>query len=73
MSKRQQLLEQLASEEGYPNVMAMLEAATFDSVVPGICPHCGYVDQTEPDASNNWCEECEKQTVISCLVLAEII
>lgn len=72
-SRRAQLLTTLADCEGYPNVLAMLEAATCDSIVPGICPKCGYIDQTEPDARDNWCEDCNKPSVISCLVLANIL
>ena len=68
-------LEKLARIEGYEDVMDLLEAASFDSVVPGICKvkGCDYSTGVEPDSDSGWCEECDKGTVVSCLVLAGII
>ena len=68
-------LQLLAEIEGYEDSMELLEANVIDSVVPGICstPGCDYSTGVEPDQSRGWCEECQKGTVISCLVLAEII
>ena len=68
-------LDQLAEIEGYGDTMEMLEAATFDSVAPGICanPGCDYSTEVEPDSSEGWCECCEAGTVKSCLVMAGII
>lgn len=74
--QRQRKLKQLASDEGFDSVVSMLEAASGDSVAPGICvsPDCHYTtDCCEPDARQNYCEACGKQTVQSALVLAEII
>jgi len=53
----------------------MLEAATFDSVAPGICSNewCNYVTEVEPDCRDGWCKKCQSGTVESCLVLAGII
>lgn len=69
---RNQLLKQLAKSEGYRNVYHMLEANIIESVVPGIC-QCGYSCETEPDSQGGWCEECDKPSVKSCFVLAQII
>lgn len=66
------LLEDLAAAEGV-DVMSMLEEATFDSVVPGICPTCRGTQSCEPDARANYCEECGTYTVRSCLDIARII
>lgn len=65
----------LADSEGYEDVYAMLEAASTDSVTPGICVRdgCTYTTEVEPDQRSGYCEECRLQTVRSCLVLAEII
>jgi len=74
MAKRRtadELLEQLAEDWG-TDVEEMLREAVFDSVVPGICPYCGYSTDVEPDQRAGWCEECEKRTVISCLILGGI-
>jgi hypothetical protein len=68
-------LEQLASDWGYGDTYAMLEAATFDSVAPGICKNegCNYSTEVEPDSYSGWCEECDENTVESCLILAGMI
>ena len=67
-------LDLLADIEGM-EVMEMLEQATFDSVSPGICmtPGCTYTTEVEPDQPHGWCEECNKGTVKSALLLAGII
>lgn len=73
--QNQKTLEALAEAEGYDEVIDMLESATFDSIVPAICTDdcCGLIQESEPDARANYCEECEQNTVKSCLVLAGII
>jgi hypothetical protein len=69
----EEALERLAQDEGYDHPMAMLEARHTDSVVPGICLICGYSTDVEPDQNRGYCEECCKNTVKSCLILAGII
>lgn len=68
-------MRQLTESEGYDDVYDMLEAATFDSVVPAICMNegCDYTTGMEPDQDRGWCEVCETNTVKSCLILAGII
>lgn len=68
---RLSLLNQVANDWGFESVDAMLEAAVFDSVVPGIC-ECGYSTETEPDG-RSWCEECNKASCVSVLLLAGVI
>ena len=67
-------LKTLARIEGMDEI-ALLEAATFDSVAHGICktPGCDYTTTVEPDQDRGWCEECNAGTVVSCLVLAGVI
>ena len=67
-------LQDLADIEGM-EVMEMLEEATYDSVAKGICTNtgCDYTTTVEPDCSQGYCEECETQTVQSCLVIAGLI
>ena len=67
------LLDKLVELEGYDSDMEMLEEATFESIVPGICENCFGTQNCEPDARKNWCDECQKPTVQSCLVIAGII
>ena len=71
MSKLGKLME----IEGYDSLEEMLEEATFGDNCMGICmnPNCDYTISTDPDATNNWCEECQTNTVKSCLILAGVI
>jgi hypothetical protein len=67
------LLSIIAADVGM-EIDEMLKEATFDSVAPGICTRCrNTVDNCEPDATNNWCDECDTPTVKSALVLAGCI
>lgn len=65
----------LADYYGYDDIMDMLQAATFDSVSPGICMNdgCDYTCDIEPDSDSGWCEECNTNTIHSALILAGII
>lgn len=67
------LLQDLATAEGYSDTLDFLEDNTLDSIVPGICVTCKETQMCEPDARANWCEECGTSTVRSCLVLAGLI
>ena len=68
-----ELLEQAAADFGYDDLLSMFEAAVFDSVCPAICTECQYTTEYEPDQDRGWCENCEKNTVVSVLVLGGII
>jgi len=67
------LLEDLATAEGYDDPLDMMEDNVHDSVVPGICTGCRGTQQCEPDARANWCDECGTNSVRSCLDLAGVI
>ena len=73
--KGQIKLSQLVETEGYPDIEALLRDATFNSACPGICltNGCDYTIEVEPDQDRGWCECCCDNTVVSALVLAEII
>ena len=66
-------LKELADFEGFESVDEMLDEGAFDSVCPAICPECGYTTQMEPDQDRGWCENCQKNTVKSALILAGLI
>ncbi len=68
-------LAQLVKSEGFESEDALLEAAMLDSVSPAICieMHCDYVTDMEPDQDAGYCEVCGGNTVVSALVLAELI
>jgi hypothetical protein len=76
MSRNEELLTLLNKEygDGSDDPMAMLEDAVHDSVCPGICRKCeGTFEEVEPDQDRGWCEQCQENSVISCLMLAGII
>jgi hypothetical protein len=68
-------LELLNEYENYVSVDSMLDHASIDSVVPGICivEGCEYTADVEPDQEAGYCENCAMQTVQSCLVIAGVI
>lgn len=67
-------LNKLAQIEGR-TVENLLADSLSNSVAKGICvnPGCNNTTDTEPDQSKGWCEECQDNTVKSCLVLAGVI
>lgn len=69
---RQEKLAALTDEWG-----ASIEQLTnaSGSVFPGICSSegCTYTTEYEPDQDRGWCDECEKPTVVSVLVLLGVI
>ena len=74
-SEREAKIQKLAYLEGFDTVDEMFDAAVRDLVCPGICvnPGCDYTTQIEPDQRKGYCENCETQTVQSCLVLERLI
>ena len=68
-------LKEIAAQEGYEDIMDYLEDEGMDSIITGICmtADCDYTTGVEPDQDRGWCEECEKGTVQSALVLMGII
>lgn len=68
-----QLLQSVAEEYGFGTVDGMLAATVCDSVSPGVCLNCHSTQDCEPDAENNWCENCGRNMVASILVLANLI
>jgi hypothetical protein len=76
MTRNEQLLNVLNHEygDGTDDPMAMLEDAITDHICPGICRICeGCYEDVEPDTDIYWCENCNENSVTSCLVLAEIV
>ncbi len=73
---RGRLLRGVALSEGYDSVDDMLEAVALDSICPGCCvsPDCEAPhDCTEPDQDCGICEICERGTVQSVLIIAQLI
>jgi hypothetical protein len=73
MYSDRKLLRMLADDAGC-SVLELLEQCTYDSVAPGICTDCqNIVDNCEPDADANWCDECCSNTIKSALVLGGVL
>ena len=72
---RKEKLAKLAEIEGYDTAEALIDAKGIDSIAPGICmnPGCDYTTEVEGDQEEGWCECCDTGTVVSCLVLAELV
>ena len=70
--KSVRLLE-LCEAEGFEKIDDLLLASIDDSVCPAICIECGCTAQMEPDQRAGYCEQCGKNKVVSCLVLADLI
>jgi hypothetical protein len=76
MSRNEELLILLNKDygDGSDDPMALLEDAVADHICPGICVNCETTfEDVEPDTTTYWCEQCQENSVVSCLVLAEII
>ena len=73
-SKAEKLIR-LLETEGYRSLDQFLEARGIDAVAPGICRNksCDYVIEVEGDQRAGWCDECEDNTVVSLLILADMI
>jgi hypothetical protein len=75
---RRAKLRILCETEGYEDENDLFAAAITDSVCPAICcnpdnPECDYTEEKEPDSRDGWCEECQRGTMVSALVLGGII
>lgn len=74
----QEAVALLAEDEGIDNkdngytITEWAFSKALDSVCPGVCmdADCATItSRCEPDATNNWCHECEKNNVKSLGVL----
>jgi hypothetical protein len=71
-------LAKLCEIEGVEDDQALFAAAIADSVCPAICvnpdnPECDYTAEMEPDQDRGRCEECQRGTLVSALVLGGLI
>jgi hypothetical protein len=74
MSRNEELLNILNNEYGGDDPWEMLREAATDSCCPGICVKCETCyEEVEPDTLTYWCEHCNENSVVSCLVLAGLI
>lgn len=73
LSKKAERLIELCDAEGFESVGDLLEAVLCDGVCPAICMDCGVIARLDLDQCNGYCEQCNKNRVVSALVLADLI
>lgn len=75
LSQKGAKLMKLCEIEGYEKLDDLLLTSIDDSVCPGICmtEGCDYTTKIEPDQAEGHCEACGGNTVVSLLVLADLI
>jgi hypothetical protein len=61
--------------EGFASVDDLLALATADNICPAICmtEGCDHIAPLESDQEEGYCESCGGNTMVSVLVLAELI
>jgi formamidopyrimidine-DNA glycosylase len=76
VTNNERLLSVLNSEygDGSDDPMDMIRHAVVRDYCPGICTKCeGTFEDVEPDTTTYWCEQCQENSVTSCLILAGLI
>lgn len=76
LSQKAQKLMKLCDVEGFESLDDLLLAVALkDSVCPAICmtEGCDHTARMEADQDQGFCEACGGNTVVSVLVLADLI
>ncbi|MGY3388311.1 hypothetical protein ACVWW6_000902 [Bradyrhizobium sp. USDA 3311] len=75
LSQKAQKLMTLCDQRGFQNLDDLLLAALLNSGCPAICmtEGCDHTADMEPDQDQGFCEACGGQTLVSALVLADLI
>ena len=75
LSNKATKLMRLCELEGFMTFEQLLKQAAGDSVCPAICmtEGCDHTAEMEPDQDEGYCEACGGNTVVSALVLADLI
>ncbi|MDA9475079.1 hypothetical protein XI03_11325 [Bradyrhizobium sp. CCBAU 65884] len=75
LSQKAQKLMTLCDQRGFQNLDDLLLAALLNSRCPAICmtEGCDHTANMEPDQDQGFCEACGGQTLVSALVLADLI
>ena len=75
LSTKGSKLMKVCEAEGFVTIEDLLELSVADSVCPAICmtEGCDHIAPMESDQEEGYCEACRGNTMVSALVLAEII
>jgi hypothetical protein len=68
-------LMKLCDKEGFKTLTALIKHVAGDSLCPAICitEGCDHTTEMELDQRGGYCEACGGNTMMSALVLAELI
>ena len=75
LSTKSAKLMKLCEAEGFKTFDQLLRHVGGDSLCPAICmtEGCDHTTEMEPDQDQGYCEACGGNTVVSALVLADLI
>ena len=75
LSIRGSKLVKVCEAEGFATVDDLIALSVADSVCPAICmtERCDHIVLMESDQEEGYCEKCGGNTMVSVLVLAELI
>lgn len=75
LSQKAQKLMTLCDQRGFQDLDDLLLAALLKGASPAICmtEGCDHTADMEPDQDQGFCEACGGNTLVSVLVLADLI
>lgn len=75
LSQKSVKLMKLCDLKGFDSLDDLLLMALLNSVCPAICmtEGCDHTAEMEPDQDQGFCEACGGNTVVSVLVLADLV
>jgi hypothetical protein len=75
LSMKASKLMKVCEAEGFATVDDLLALVVADSVCPAICmtERCDHIAPMESDQEEGYCEVCSDNTMVSVLVLADLI
>ena len=75
LSVKASKLMKVCEAEGFATIDDLIALSVADSVCPAICmtEGCDYIAPMESDQDEGYCEKCSGNSMVSVLVLAELI
>jgi len=75
LSMKASKLMRVCEVEGFATIDDLIALSVADSVCPAICmtEGCDHIEPLESDQEEGYCERCSGNTMVSVLVLAELI
>ena len=75
LSMKASKLMRVCEAEGFATIDDLIALSVADSVCPAICmtERCDHIVPMESDQEEGYCEKCGGNTMVSVLILAELI